>query len=90
MKVALLALIGPIGLPELVIIFFILILIFGAKRLSARRAFDKLPGFKTKWVMKRPTTRPGLSDANLPRIRCTTSRAAPARQTTPVRRARRR
>ena len=34
MKVALLALLGPIGLPELIIIFFILILIFGAKRLS--------------------------------------------------------
>lgn len=34
MKLALLALLGPIGLPELVIIFFILILIFGAKRLS--------------------------------------------------------
>ncbi len=29
-----LALIGPIGLPELVIICFILILIFGANRLS--------------------------------------------------------
>ena len=28
------ALIGTLGLPELVIIFFILILIFGAKRLS--------------------------------------------------------
>ena len=29
-----LAFLGPIGLPELVIIFFILLLIFGAKRLS--------------------------------------------------------
>jgi sec-independent protein translocase protein TatA len=34
MKVALLALLGPVGIPELLIIFFILILIFGAKRLS--------------------------------------------------------
>ena len=34
MKLALVALFGPIGLPELVIIFFILILIFGANRLS--------------------------------------------------------
>jgi len=34
MKLDVLALIGPLGLPELVIIFFILLLIFGAKRLS--------------------------------------------------------
>ena len=34
MELDMLALIGPIGLPELVIIFFILLLIFGAKRLS--------------------------------------------------------
>ena len=34
MELALFALLGPIGLPELVIIFFILILIFGANRLS--------------------------------------------------------
>ena len=34
MKLAMLALLGPIGLPELIIIFGILILIFGAKRLS--------------------------------------------------------
>ena len=48
MKVALLALIGPIGLPELVIIFFILILIFGAKRLSGlgRGLGQAIRGFK--------------------------------------------
>ena len=48
MKVALLALIGPIGLPELAIIFFILILIFGAKRLSGlgRGLGQAIRGFK--------------------------------------------
>ena len=34
MNVAMFALFGPVGLPKLVIIFFILILIFGASRLS--------------------------------------------------------
>ena len=34
MHAGMLALFGPVGLPELVIIFFILILIFGANRLS--------------------------------------------------------
>ena len=34
MNFGLLALIGPLGLPELVIILFIVILIFGANRLS--------------------------------------------------------
>ena len=34
MNFSMLALIGPLGLPELVIIFFILLLIFGANRLS--------------------------------------------------------
>ena len=48
MKLALLALIGPIGLPELAIIFFILILIFGAKRLSGlgRGLGQAIRGFK--------------------------------------------
>ena len=48
MKLALLALIGPIGLPELVIIFFILMLIFGAKRLSGlgRGLGQAIRGFK--------------------------------------------
>ena len=43
-----LALLGPIGLPELVIIFFILILIFGAKRLSGlgRGMGQMIRGFK--------------------------------------------
>ena len=34
MQVGMLAFLGPIGLPELVIIMIILILIFGANRLS--------------------------------------------------------
>ena len=48
MNVALLALLGPVGLPELVIIFFILILIFGAKRLSGlgRGLGQAIRGFK--------------------------------------------
>ena len=48
MKVALLALLGPVGLPELVIIFFILILIFGAKRLSGlgRGLGQAIPGLQ--------------------------------------------
>ena len=43
-----LALIGPIGLPELVIIFFILLLIFGASRLSGlgRGLGQAIRGFK--------------------------------------------
>ena len=48
MNSALFALLGPIGLPELVIIFFILILIFGAKRLSGlgRGLGQAIRGFK--------------------------------------------
>jgi len=48
MNVALMALLGPVGLPELVIIFFILILIFGAKRLSGlgRGLGQAIRGFK--------------------------------------------
>lgn len=43
-----LALIGPIGLPELLIIFFILLLIFGAKRLTGlgRGLGQAIRGFK--------------------------------------------
>ena len=43
-----LALLGPIGLPELIIIFFILILVFGAKRLSGlgRGMGQMIRGFK--------------------------------------------
>jgi sec-independent protein translocase protein TatA len=61
MKVALLALLGPVGLPELVIIFFILILIFGAKRLSGlgRGLGQAIRGFKEE-VEEKPEepTRP--------------------------------
>ena len=44
----LLALIGPLGLPELLIILFILVLIFGAKRLSGlgRGLGEGIKGFK--------------------------------------------
>ena len=43
-----LALIGPLGLPELLIILFILVLIFGAKRLSGlgRGLGQGIKGFK--------------------------------------------
>jgi len=34
MHAGILALLGPLGLPELIIIMFILVLIFGANRLS--------------------------------------------------------
>ena len=48
MKIALVALFGPVGLPELVIILFILVLIFGAKRLSGlgRGMGQAIRGFK--------------------------------------------
>ncbi len=48
MSTGMLALLGPIGLPELVIIFFILILVFGAKRLSGlgRGVGQMIRGFK--------------------------------------------
>lgn len=48
MKVAIISLLGPIGLPELVIVFFILILIFGANRLSGlgRGLGQAIRGFK--------------------------------------------
>ena len=57
MKTALFALIGPIGLPELVIIFFILILIFGANRLSGlgRGMGQAIRGFKDE-VQEKPET----------------------------------
>ena len=43
-----LALLGPIGLPELIIILFILVLVFGAKRLSGlgRGMGQAIRGFK--------------------------------------------
>ena len=48
MHTAMFALIGPLGLPELVIIFFIVLLIFGAKRLSGlgRGLGQAIRGFK--------------------------------------------
>ena len=48
MELALFALLGPIGLPELVIIFFILMLIFGANRLSGlgKGMGQAIKGFK--------------------------------------------
>ena len=48
MHAGLLALLGPIGLPELIIILFILVLVFGAKRLSGlgRGVGQAIRGFK--------------------------------------------
>lgn len=48
MHAGMLALLGPIGLPELVIILFILVLVFGAKRLSGlgRGMGQAIRGFK--------------------------------------------
>ena len=50
MNVAMFALFGPVGLPELVIIFFILILIFGANRLSGlgKGLGQAIRGFKNE------------------------------------------
>jgi sec-independent protein translocase protein TatA len=50
MDFSLLALIGPLGLPELVIIFFILLLIFGANRLSGlgKGLGQAIRGFKAE------------------------------------------
>ena len=56
MKLAVVALLGPIGLPELVIIFFILILIFGANRLSGlgKGMGQAIRGFKDE-VQDKPS-----------------------------------
>ena len=66
MKVAMLALFGPVGLPELVIIFFILLLIFGANRLSGlgKGLGQAIRGFKDEVEEKpqdpaSPTNRQG-------------------------------
>ncbi len=58
MELALFALLGPIGLPELVIIFFILILIFGANRLSGlgKGMGQAIRGFKDE-VQDKPEDR---------------------------------
>ena len=48
MHAGIFALLGPIGLPELIIIMFILVLIFGANRLSGlgRGMGQAIRGFK--------------------------------------------
>ena len=58
MNTPLFAFIGPIGLPELVIIFFIVILIFGANRLSGlgRGMGQAIRGFKDE-VQDKPESR---------------------------------
>jgi sec-independent protein translocase protein TatA len=58
MNTPLFALFGPLGLPELVIIFFIVILIFGANRLSGlgRGVGQAIRGFKDE-VQEKPETR---------------------------------
>jgi sec-independent protein translocase protein TatA len=60
MELALFALLGPIGLPELVIIFFILMLIFGANRLSGlgKGMGQAIKGFKDE-VQDKPEDRKG-------------------------------
>ena len=59
MLVSTLALIGPLGLPELLIIFFILVLIFGASRLSGlgRGLGQAIRGFKDE-MNDKPTQTP--------------------------------
>ncbi len=54
-----LALIGPLGIPELLIIFFILLLIFGANRLSGlgRGLGQAIRGFKDE-MNDKPTQAP--------------------------------
>ena len=58
----LLALLGPVGIPELLIIFFILVLIFGAKRLSGlgRGMGQAIRGFKDEMRDEGETKDEGL------------------------------
>jgi len=58
MTTPLFALIGPLGLPELLIIFFIVVLIFGANRLSGlgRGMGQAIRGFKDE-VQEKPESR---------------------------------
>ena len=58
----LLALLGPVGIPELLIIFFILVLIFGAKRLSGlgRGMGQAIRGFKDEMADKGEAKDEGL------------------------------
>ena len=60
MNLGMLALFGPVGLPELVIIFFIVILIFGAKRLSGlgRGLGQAIRGFKDEVEEKQVESKP--------------------------------
>ena len=60
MNIGMLALFGPVGLPELVIIFFIVILIFGAKRLSGlgRGLGQAIRGFKEEVEEKQVESKP--------------------------------
>ena len=60
MNLGMLALFGPVGLPELVIIFFIVILIFGAKRLSGlgRGMGQAIRGFKEEVEDKQVESKP--------------------------------
>ena len=57
-----LALLGPVGIPELLIIFFILVLIFGAKRLSGlgRGMGQAIRGFKDEMGEKGEAKDEGL------------------------------
>ena len=56
MQLGLFALFGPIGIGELVIIFFILVLIFGANRLSGlgKGMGQAIRGFKDEVREKQP------------------------------------
>jgi len=57
MNIGLMALFGPIGLPELLIIAFILVLIFGANRLSGlgKGMGQAIRGFKDE-IKDKPET----------------------------------
>ena len=57
MNTPLLAIFGPLGLSELAIIFFIIVLIFGANRLSGlgRGMGQAIRGFKDE-VQEKPET----------------------------------
>ncbi len=61
MNTTLFALFGPIGLAEMVVIFFILVLIFGAKRLSGlgKGMGEAIRGFKDE-VQDKP--KPGETE----------------------------
>jgi sec-independent protein translocase protein TatA len=62
----LIALIGPLGLPELLIILAVLILIFGASRLSGlgRGLGQSIRGFKEEMRKMEPEDKPKDVRAN--------------------------